>query len=121
MRHPLLAVALLTATAAFGAVPPHRNGDRVVVHGADGKPASPAIQRVVAGPGDQIRVGSAGALVNGRKVEAVSKALLKVCGTWDQTVPDGHYFLMGEERQGESTTRSCSLLPAARLSADAPR
>jgi hypothetical protein len=79
------------------------------------------MQRVIAVPGDQVQVGSAEARVNGRKVDALSKAMLKVCGRWDQTVPAGHYVVMGEEERGESVTRSCSLLPAARLSADPRR
>jgi hypothetical protein len=79
------------------------------------------MQRVIAVPGDRIQVGSAEARVNGRKVEAVPKTLLKACGTWDQTVPAGHYVVAGEERQGESVTRSCSLLPAVRLRADPGR
>jgi hypothetical protein len=121
MRYLLLGLALLTATLAFGAAVAYQRGDRVRVHGVDGKPASPAVQRVIAVPRDQIQVGSAGARVNGRKVDAMSKALLKVCGTWDQTVPAGHYVVAGEEVRNESATRSCSLLPAARLSADPGR
>ena len=120
MYHLLAVIPFLVASIA-SAASSYQKGDTVQVHGADGKPASPHIQRVLAVPGDRIRFDTSAARVNGRTIEGVSKRLLKVCGTWDQAVPAGHYFVAGEETRGHSTSRSCSLLPEARVSAPASR
>src|SRR3712207_5675077 len=100
MCHATL-IALLAASTALAASF-HRSDVRVLVHDSEGNAASPAIQRVLAVAGDRIRVDTRAARVNGRTVPGVSKPLLKVCGTWDQIVPEGHYFVAGEETSSHS-------------------
>jgi signal peptidase I len=111
----LTSIAVLAVLAAQESGPKYNRGDEVRVQTADSRPASPPVQRVIAVPGDQIKIDSKALAVNGRIVTDVSPKLLSVCDSWDQSVPAGHYLLVGEEIRGSSISRSCSLLPASRL------
>ena len=115
MRVLLTSVAVLGAMSSQVSALDYGRGDEVRVQTVDGQPASPPVQRVIAVPGDRVRLDTKGAFVNEQAISVVSPQLLTTCGKWDQTVPPGHYFLVGEKVEGESASRSCSLLPASRI------
>jgi hypothetical protein len=108
-------VAVLGAVSVLAEPVQYKRGDEVRVQTAEGQPASPPVQRVIGVPGDRIRLDASGASINGQGISSVSSQLLLACGKWDDTVPAGHYFLIGEELAGTSATRSCSLVPASRI------
>jgi hypothetical protein len=113
----VLIAGLLFGTVALQAqAPTYRRGEQVRIQSSDGKPASPSIQRIVAIPGDRLRADKTGVYVNDEAVAGISPELLGVIGKWEQSVPVGHYFVVGEKRQGpHSVTRASALLPASRI------
>jgi hypothetical protein len=115
MRAMLTSVAVLGAVSVLAEPVDYKRGDEVRVQTAEGQPASPPVQRVIGVPADRIRLDASGAFINGQAIANVSSQLLLACGKWDDTVPLGHYFLMGEELTGTSATRSCALVPASRI------
>lgn len=69
--------------------------------------------RVVAVAGDRIQVRQSGILVNGEAVKDVSAQVLEqVSEPWEQVVPVGHYFVIGEKQEGRNTTRFFGLIPS---------
>jgi signal peptidase I len=117
MRALLTCVAVLSAIALQAQAPVYNRGDEVRVQTSDGKPASPTIQRVIAVPGDRLKIDKTRASVNEQAIADadLSPKLLTTCGKWTETVPVGHYFLAGEEVKAHSAIRSCSLVPASRI------
>jgi hypothetical protein len=115
MRVLLTCVALLGSVPLHAQAPVYNRGDEVRLQTSDGKPASPPIQRVIAVPGDRLKVDKIRASINDKEVADLSPKLLATCGTWMETIPVGHYFLVGEELEHDSATRSCSLVPASRI------
>jgi hypothetical protein len=115
MRKLLISAVVLIAASPWAAAQDYRRGDEVRVQTPDGQPAAPPVQKVVAVPGDQVTIDGKRIVVNSRTVTDVSTELLSVCGSWSKAVPEGHYFLVGEQINGASTTRSCSLLPVGRI------
>jgi len=110
-----VALALLGAVSPQAGAAEYNRGDEVRVQTAEGQPASPPVQRVMAGPGDRVKIDGKRLSVDEQAISGISPKLLLACGSWAKTVPPGHYFLIGEELVGESATRSCSLLPASRI------
>jgi hypothetical protein len=115
MRALVILVIVLGAVSAQTLAQEYRRGDEVRVQAADGQPAAPPVQRVMAVPGDQIKIDGKSLAVNDRAITDISPKLLLACGTWDKIVPAGHYFLVGEQIEGGSASRSCSLLPVGRI------
>ena len=117
MRGLLISVAVLGAiSAGAGAAPQEYNrGDQVRVNTVDGQPADPPVQRIIGVPGDRIKIDGKTLTVNDRAIADISPQLILACGSWDDTVRAGHYFLVGEQLQGVSASRACSLLPASRI------
>ena len=72
--------------------------------------------RVIAVAGDRIHVDKSRIAVNGEPVRDVSPQLLEqFAETWDQVVPAGHYFVIGERQNDASTVRYHGLIPAAKI------
>jgi len=106
----LVAVTLQAQSASY-----HR-GDQVRVQSAAGEAASPSVQRVVAIPGDRVRVEKTALYVNDKLVDGLSRELVATIEHWEpQLVPAGHYLLMGEEKHNNSAVRSGSLVPSKRI------
>jgi len=82
---------------------------------ADG--TRPPESRVLAVPGDRIRVARGSILVNDAPVAGLSSELLAGLpeSVWEQVVPAGHYFLAGEVRDPNGATRFWGLMPAERI------
>lgn len=115
MRALLMCLTVVGAVPLLAQAPAYKRGDEVRIQTSEGKPASPPVQRVIAIPGDRLKIDKTAASVNEHAIGGLSPKLLAACGKWQETVPEGHYFLVGEEVEGLSATRSCSLLPASRI------
>jgi len=116
MRKVLIGFVCLCAATVQAQDAKYKRGDQVRVQSATGEPASPPLQRIVAIPGDHVRVEKTTLYVNDRVVEGLSPQLVTTIAQWEpQVVPAGHYVVMGEDRHDDSTVRSGSLIPAKRI------
>ena len=107
-------LAMAATLPAQGAT--YNRGDQVRVQDASGEPASPPVQRVVAVPGDSVRVERKELYVNDKLVDGLSPELVATIERWEsQVVAARHYLVMGEEKHEQSTVRSGSLIPAKRI------
>lgn len=90
---------------------PHR-GDIIVFKNPNPSDPSqiPFIKRVIGLPGDQVHIGGGKVYVNG---VMLNEPYLKVItsGTGDYTVPDAGLFVMGDNRNNSSDSRSWGMVP----------
>ena len=77
------------------------------------------IKRVVAGPGDKIRIDNGHVILNGKRVE---EDFARPCGGGDEcdypteiTIPAGHYFMMGDNRDNSEDSRILGTIPERAL------
>jgi signal peptidase I len=116
MRMVVVGLACLGAGTLYAQGANYNRGDQVQVQSASGELASPPVQRVVAVPGDRVRVEKTSLYVNDKLVDGLSPELVATIGRWEpQVVPAGHYVVMGEEKHDHSTVRSGSLVPGKRI------
>src|SRR5688572_11313302 len=112
MRIALVGLACLFAAAVQAQAANYKRGDQVRVQSVTGEPASPPEQRVVAIPGDHVRVERTALYVNDKVVKGLSRELVATIGRWEpQVVPPSHYLVMGEDKHESGTVRSGSLIP----------
>jgi signal peptidase I len=72
--------------------------------------------RVVAIVGDRVHIDNSSFTVNGVVVQGVSPELLKtIANAWDQLVPQGHYFVIGESGTRDDMVRYYGLIPAEKI------
>jgi len=72
--------------------------------------------RIIALAGDRIHVDRSSITVNGVAVQGVSAELLqRVSEAWDQLVPEGHYFVVGESGTANDMVYYWGLIPAAKI------
>jgi len=72
--------------------------------------------RIIAVAGDRVHVDKSSITVNGVSVQGVSAELLQgVSEVWDQLVPEGHYFVVGESGTPNDMVRYYGLIPAAKI------
>ena len=96
MRLSILGIACLCAVTVQAQGVGYKRGEHVRVEAADGTPAAPPVQRIVATPGDRIRVERAALYVNDKVVEGLSPELIATIEGWEpQLIPTGHYLVMG--------------------------
>ena len=109
----LAAVLLVPVTHAQGAR--YVRGDTVrLAAQANGEPLPNS--RILAIPGDRVHIDKSSLTVNGLTVQGVSAELLKtVAEPWDQLIPGGHYFVVGESGTADDMVRYYGLIPAAKI------
>ncbi len=92
---------------------PHR-GDVIVFKYPPDPEAIPYIKRVIGLPGDQIHITSGKVFING---ELMFEPYLKVTtnrgGDW--TVPEGQLFVMGDNRNNSSDSRTWGFVPLSNI------
>jgi hypothetical protein len=125
MRTLLAAVVLLATPAVHAQTPAFQRGDLVRVQTAEGTPASPELQIVIALPGDRLRVDDSGVFVNDAEVRWMSSELKRGLPHQSEVIQPGQVLVAGEEHHtimsaggSRSTTvgRSWSNIPLTRLS-----
>ncbi len=97
---------------------PLRRGDIVVCIPPYRRPPSPAIKRVIALPGERIRIHKGTTTVNGRELiepyilykSSYTYPLLGL-GVGDHLVPENHVFLLGDNRNESEDSHMFSSLP----------
>lgn len=109
----LAAVLSVQATHAQGAR--YVRGDTVrLVAQENGKPLPDS--RIIAIAGDRVHIDKSSLTVNGLAVQGVSAELLQtVPEPWDQLIPEGHYFVVGESGAPNDMVRYYSMIPAAKI------
>ena len=114
----LVAVSVLALLVPFprAQAPEYVRGDLVrLITPADGDSLPDC--RVIAVAGDQIRVDRMAVTVNGATVGNLPAGILQdFAETWDETVPSGHYFVIGERvNTSTSRVRYHGLIPAEKI------
>lgn len=109
----LAAVLLVPVTHAQGAR--YVRGDTVrLAAPANGGPLPDS--RIIAIAGDRVQLDKSSLIVNGVAIQGVSADLLKtVAEPWDQRIPEGHYFVVGESGTPNDMVRYYGLIPAAKI------
>ena len=104
MRTLILTLAVIASATAQAQSPTYQRGNEVRIKAPTNPSdplASPLVLRVVAVPNDRIRVDDSTVYINGVSVVGFSRDFLARVATSQrtpQTVPEGHYFVMGERR-----------------------
>lgn len=84
-------------------------GDIIVLHFPNDR-SRDFIKRVVGVPGDHIEIGDGHVVINGHTLEEpYINAAPSYSGTWD--VPEGQYFVLGDNRNNSSDSHNWSFLP----------
>ncbi len=111
----IVAAAVACATLLQAQTISYAKGDIVqLVAPAAGDPLPDS--RIIAVAGAGIHIAKTGVIVNGERVAEVSREMLdQFAETWDQVVPVGHYFVIGERQAASSTVRYHGLIPAAKI------
>lgn len=102
MRTFLAAIAVSAAVVVYAQSPALQRGDIVrVIPDNTSRSASALALQVVAIPGDQLGIEPSGLSVNGQAVAGFTGAFLYRIAQRPElvpaVVPDGHYFVMGEQ------------------------
>ena len=112
----IVAAAVAVFTPLQAQTPTYLKGDVVrLVAQAGGDPLPDS--RVIAVAGDRIQINKSGIVVNGEPVRDISPQLLEqFARPWEQVVPSGHYFVIGERHDGpDSVVRYHGLIPAEKI------
>ena len=108
--HAFLVVTFAMVLGSVQAPIPFQLGDVVRVL-SEQSPAAMAAT-VEAMPGDRVEITNSGIYVNGVAVAGRSPEFTQNVEVSESlTVPEGHYFLVGESRSGASVSRYWALIP----------
>jgi len=115
MLLPIVAALVLTSASFQSEAPQYAKGDVVELQRRSTGESVPD-SRVIAVAGDRITADKSGIVVNGERVPGVSPELLEqFAKRWEQVIPAGHYYVIGERQERNSTVRFHGLIPAARI------
>jgi hypothetical protein len=111
----VVVAAALAVQLAHAQTPRYLRGDLVrLTAQANGDPYPDS--RIVAVAGDRVHIDRTSLTVNGVAVEGVSAGLLRaVTEPWDQLIPEGHYFVVGERGVPNDMVRFYGMIPAAKI------
>jgi len=87
-----------------------QRGDIVVLHYPRDR-SREYIKRVIGLPGDRVEIGDGQVRVNGVVLNEPYLANNPTYGNQSWVVPEGHYFVMGDNRNNSSDSRDWSFLP----------
>lgn len=88
-----------------------QRGD-IIVFDFPGNPADDYVKRVIGLPGDTVTIQAGQIFINGNRLEEPylpDERMLPTQGRWN--VPDGSYFVLGDNRAHSSDSRSWGMLP----------
>jgi signal peptidase I len=111
----VVVAAVVSVQLAHTQAPQFMRGDTVrLVAQENGDPLPDS--RIVAIAGDRVQIDRSSLTVNGVAVQGVSTELLQtVAEPWDQLVPEGHYFVIGERGTPNDMVRYYGLIPAKKI------
>jgi signal peptidase I len=111
----IVAAAVALSASLQAQATSYSKGDIVqLVAPATGDPVPDS--RVVAVAGDRIHADKSGIVVNGAPVDGISaKLLAQFAKPWDQVVPAGHYFVIGERSETSGSVTYHGLIPAEKI------
>ena len=111
----VVVAAVVTVQLTHAQPPQYTRGDTVrLVAQENGDPLPDS--RIVAIAGDRVHIDRSSLTVNGVTVQGVSTELLRtVAEAWDQLVPEGHYFVIGERGTTNDMVRYYGLIPVKKI------
>jgi len=92
---------------------PHR-GDVIVFRSPDSRPGEPErdfIKRIIAVPGETVEVRDCTVFIDGEPLDEPYIAEAPQYTYGPETVPPGHYFVLGDNRNNSSDSHSWGMLP----------
>ena len=101
----------LVVAVTIQAQPAYQRGDLVKVQDVE----KPVTFKVVGIPNDRIRADDTGVYVNDAAVTGFTREFLTRFKRDPGVVPEGHYFLMGEQRVNNDITEVEGIFPVAAL------
>jgi hypothetical protein len=107
----LLVLAIFASTAVQAQSPTYQRGDTVRVRDV----AKPAVLKIVGVPNDRIRSDDAGVYINDVAVSGFSPEFLARARWRNEVIPEGHYFVMGEQRLNQDVSEHIGIHPGADL------
>jgi Signal peptidase, peptidase S26 len=107
----LLGVLLVLVGLLQGQPQVYERGDIVRVRDV----SKPAAFKVIGIPADRIRADETGVYVNDVAVTGFSREFLTRFKRPPTIVPNGHYFVLGEQRVNDDISENMSIVPASAL------
>jgi len=103
---------LIVVKAAYWFGEPQRGDVIIFTHPLD--PGRTLVKRVIGLPGEQIEIKNGVVYINGSSLD--EPYIKGTTSSLSRTeVPDGYYFVMGDNRQASSESRSWGLLPEGNI------
>ncbi|MFA5375153.1 MAG: signal peptidase I [Dehalococcoidia bacterium] len=103
---------LIVVKAAYWFGEPQRGDVIIFTHPLD--PGRTLVKRVIGLPGEQIEIKNGVVYINGSSLD--EPYIKGTTSSLSRTeVPDGYYFVMGDNRQASSDSRSWGLLPEGNI------
>ena len=111
----VVVAAIFAVQLTYPQTPRYVRGDVVrLTAQANGDPYPDS--RIIAVAGDRVHIDRSSLIVNGVADADVSSEFLKsVSEPWDQLIPAGHYFVVGERGVPNDTVRFYGMVPAAKI------
>jgi signal peptidase I len=107
-----LCVVLLAIVSSLQTQPQvYQRGDVVRVRDV----SKPAVFKIIGIPTDRIRADETGVYVNDVAVTGFSREFLTRFKRQPMVVPNGHYFVIGEQRINDDFSENMSIVPASAL------